>query len=482
MKENPTETFSRFVCRTTFEDLSEEVVHQTKRLILDEIACAVCGTRSDLGKMAIELGRELGGAKESAIIGTEYRTSSLIAAFVNGELCNACDLDDVMYMAVHISPFYFPAALAIGEKVKASGKDLITSVALGYDMSARWRAALPPWSYVEGTPPDLKFVSSTTTGMGFCVFGAAASAGKLLGLNEGEMANAFGIAGYNAPLPMVHKWARTAPNNMIKYGCAGAMASTGVLSALLAQKGFTGDTTIMDDEGFAKAFGADSCDRDVLVGNLGKKWYILETSFKQYPCCRCMHANLDLVGKIIRENKLKPEEINKIVSRQMPATASLPVWTITELRDAMDAQFHSGYVISTLVHGVPLKDWQSPDVIRNKKIIDFAKNKVDIEPEPKYLEVFYEDTKGKSSLSRRHAASVQIFARGTMFEDYTEYAKGDPWLPETRMTDEDLKEKFRIFSSKVLNPSNINRTIDLIFQLEKVDDINELLTSLIEKS
>lgn len=478
MEESPTETFAKFVCRTTFEDLPEEVVHQTKRLILDEVACAVGGNITDLGKIAIEFGRELGGVEESTIIGTRYRTSCSVAAFVNGELCNALDLDDVMFMSIHISPFFFPSALAVGEKVKAAGKDLITSVALGYDICGRWAVSLPPAIYVRGTPPKLELITSSTTGYGFCVFGAAAAVGKLLGLDEDKMANAFGIAGYSAPLPLGMKFASTVPTNMIKYGCAGSMAETGVLAALLAYKGFTGDTTVMDgEEGFVKAFGADRCDWNTLVGDLGKRWLIMETSFKPYPCCRCMHPNLDLIMKIVREQKLRPEEIEKIVSRQRPITVDAPLWSVTELRDAMDFQFSNKYTIATAVHRVPIADWQSPLTIRDKRILHFAKNKVEIEHEPKYLEVFYNDTKGEPKVARKHAASVQIFARGTVFEDYTEYAKGDPWTPETRMTDEDLKEKFRAFSSKVLKPSNINKAIDIIYRLDEIDNITELLTS-----
>ena len=132
---NETRELVKFGEETDFEDLPDEVRHEAKRVLLDSVGCALGGIMVDKGRFSIQFARKLGAGTESTILGTGDRVSSAAAAFANGELINALDMDAILAPA-HVSPFVIPASLALAESRGASGKDLIVAIALGHEISS----------------------------------------------------------------------------------------------------------------------------------------------------------------------------------------------------------------------------------------------------------------------------------------------------------------------------------------------------------
>jgi 2-methylcitrate dehydratase PrpD len=236
------------------------------------------------GKICTELAKKFGGPPESTILGTAGKVSSINAAFANGELISALDYD-ALY-GTHIPPFVIPAPLAVAEKVSASGKDLILSVALGQEIARRLQMATPPpYQAITRGPQKGEITFAPVSGHGAAAFGAAVGAGKILGLSPEKMANALGIAGYAAPPSTFRKWTDTTPCRMTKYGPPGFTAEVGVRSALLADMGYYGDTGIFDGEYCYWRFsGFEEWNKDVVLEGIGSKWKCLEVSYKKYPC------------------------------------------------------------------------------------------------------------------------------------------------------------------------------------------------------
>lgn len=473
-----TQMLADFVVETNFKDLPSNVVHDTKRIIVDTIGCGIGGFSLDKGKIVIKLVRELGGKPEATVLGSGDRVSCANAAFANADLANALDADENFLNQTHHAAVAVVAALAMGERLGATGEEFITAVALGVDVNCRVSLSLAPFQLV-GEPPNEDVKWAPCAGMGYAAFGVAAAAGKILNLNKEKMANAFGLAGANTAVPSLSKLMSAGVSFMQKYAGFGFIAHTGVLAALLAEKGYTGDRTILDgDLGFWRFSGSAGVDWELLAGELGKKWWILEDSIKFYPSCRATHIVLDLFYKIMEEQKLKPDEIDGVTARVQPLAMNMPPIAkpslIPSISD-LSLQFNIPYLISVVALGIkPGPEWYSPDRLADPKLRELMR-KVKVEADPEAIEVVPRALREESiKRIRKCPGSITIFARGKKFDAHTEYARGDPWLAEFKMSDEQLKEKFRSFTYNILSTAKIEKAIESIFELEKIDNIAKL--------
>ena len=192
-----TKRLARHSVKTEYDDLPSEVVQQTKRIILDMLGCALGGSLTDTGRIAIAVTKELGGIPESTVLGSGHRTACTHAAYANARMGNILDAEETYYTNTHFgSPAIF-AALALCEHKSASGKDFITATVVGFDLAARTAMTIgnPFMSEDKTTPDPERYTISDDL-----IFSAVGSAGKVLGLDEKQMCHAIGIAGANAPL------------------------------------------------------------------------------------------------------------------------------------------------------------------------------------------------------------------------------------------------------------------------------------------
>ena len=163
------------------------------------------------------------------------------------------------------------------------------------------------------------------------------------------------------------------PPPMIKYLSGGWMGEAEITAALLAEMGYTGDNTILDGEyGFWRCYCSDGWEPESLMEKLGQEWrFLTGLMYKSYPCCGNMDTSLGLFIKIINENNLAPEDIEKVTLLLSPTTTE-PRFQNREVRTEVEAQFSVAYVFSVAAHGVRIgSDWQNIDTIRNPKIIEF---------------------------------------------------------------------------------------------------------------
>jgi len=283
--EHVMETVVNFVDTTKFNDLPKYVTHEMKRLILDSIGCAIAGYSTNRGKIAAELALKLGGRQESTILGTHDKVGFANAAWANGELMNCLDFDAISGVGRHDVPTPVSGVLSVAEGIGASGKDLIVATALGLEVSGRIKSA------VEGMhapgPGEGQMLWPAVNGYSNASLGAAAGVAKLLKLNQEQMANAIGIAGYLCPPNTMRKWIETSPVRMAKYGPPGWGAKTGVTAAMLGEMGYIGDTDLFDgDYGFWRYTGKNKGEwnSDKVIDGIGSKWVAHQINYKQYPC------------------------------------------------------------------------------------------------------------------------------------------------------------------------------------------------------
>lgn len=459
-----TATIASFVRETTFDNLPEEVVHVAKQLILDTIACAIGGHTTEMGTTVVDYVRDIGNQPESTVIGTKYKVSCQNAAFANAQLANALDFDETFHNAAHPFNPTFMATLALGERVECDGKDLITSVVVGYDVAARVAQGQPGHLLLKGRPPNIKVVQNKSYGLGWNVFGPVTSSSKVIGLSEEKIANAFGIAAQATVIDGEKTFGKTSPVRMSKYAVIGWLCQLGVAATLLAQKGFTSDTNVFDgDRGWS-----------IWLDRLGEKWWITEASLKTYPCCRWNSHPLSVFYRLLEEHKIRPEDIKKVVLGVHPAavhTVSKNVQPKTE----GDIQFSVPILIAFAALRIDPTNWLSADLRTDPRVLELAK-KVVVEGEPNITQIMYEQAKleeGKC-IFRRTPASVEVYTERGTFKGYTEYSPGDPWTPETKIKDEQLNKKFRVWASKTLPGDKIEKVMKMIYELEKVDNVRRL--------
>ena len=270
-----------------FRQLPEEVVDRVKYFFLDFIGVACRGAREDSSKRMYRFIKEMGHCRQGGvIIGTKDRALHFYSALANGTAGHAIEMDDVNNeSSLHPGVVIFPTALATSEMAGSSGKALIEAVVSGYEVMIRLGKAIGPEnSYQRGFHPT-----------GTCgVFGASVTASKLMRLKRDKMVSAMGIAGSQAAGSMEYL-AQGAWTKRLHPGWA---ALSGMIAAQLAQKGFTGPTSIIEGrDGFLHAY-SNRADPSKVLDGIGSGFEILRTSIKPHACCRYMQPPIDALLKI----------------------------------------------------------------------------------------------------------------------------------------------------------------------------------------
>lgn len=272
----------------------EEVRHAAALRILDGLGCGLAAsTRNEAPYTDIASG--FGSSDDASVIGGA-QASAPAAALANGTLIHALDFDDTHDDAlIHATSVILPAALAVGEQVNAGGSALIDAVVAGYEVALRIGMGVRHGFHARG------FHATSVCG----VFGATLAAAKLLGLSEGKIVSAMGIAGSTAAgsLEFLHTGSST------KQLHPGLAAMNAIVATRLAAAGAEGPASILEGEfGLFRAYvGARPAS---LTQDLGSRWETLRIGVKRYPACRLSHQSLDAFGAVL--SRAAPEDIEAV--------------------------------------------------------------------------------------------------------------------------------------------------------------------------
>ena len=471
MYQNVTKDLATFITKVKYEDLPHDVVEKVKLILLDDIGNALGGYITDRARIAVELVDEMGGKPQASIIGGRL-TSYPLASFLNSELINALDYDLIGPLGSHITPYVTSTPLAIAQRENAKGKDLILALALSHEVGGRLLSSMAQQKMLIGEPPYYK--ESPRFSTSGAVFGAVAGAAKLLDSDVTTLTNAFGIAGASTAVPGNIKWHHTAgPSIMCKYNCwTGWISQLATVSVLLAEKGFTGDRTILDGEyGYWQMVGSPYFKVDNLLGGLGEAWHINEVSFKMYPTCAPYHTAIEGISNLIKENQIRPGDIESIVVKGDPILMT-PNRVHTEIKSFADMQFA---VIPNLALAVfygdkPSPAWQMPGVYNDPRM-KMMVPKIKLEPHPKIDELLAEQAR-KGKLPIYMGNIVEITAKGEKFTTEVVSPKGAADRP---VSQDELIEKFRGNASySMLKSSKVDELIGLLLHLDEIDNVVEL--------
>ena len=300
---NETATLAAYVAKLKYEDIPADVLERAKALTLDFLGSAVrarseAESTPSLLAMLATLG--LDGKGEATVCGDAKTYTPAIAALLNGALGHSLDFDDTHAdSSLHPSAPVVPAAFAVGEIVKASGRDVLTAIVAGYEVCCRLGNALDPTShYAKGFHP------TATAG----TYGAAAAAAKLYELSAEQTVAAFGVSGSQAA-GSLQFLVNGAWNKRYQVGAA---AMNGVVAASLAREGFIGSTESVEGKHGLLVGYSDDAHPDKAVAGLGSVYETMKIGVKPYPSCRYTHAAIDALIAMRREHNLTPENIKSV--------------------------------------------------------------------------------------------------------------------------------------------------------------------------
>lgn len=451
---------ARFCAELKFNDLPDEVVDRGCYFALDYIGVAARGSAEESTKTMYRfLGDLCTDRKGGVVVGTKSRIPHHLAALANGTSAHSLEMDDVNNEAsLHPAVAVFPAAFAAAERGKKNGRKLIEGAVLGYDIMIRMGKALRPREHYERG-----FHPTATCG----VFGAAAAAGKILGLTENQFVNAFGIAGSMAAGSLEF----LADGAWTKRMHPGWAAQGGIYAALLARRGFIGPSTIIEGKsGFLRAYTSRPAP-EKLLEDIGKTFGITRTSIKPHSCCRYMQPPIDGVLAIMRENGLKSTDIEKvtigILKAGIPIVASPPEQK-RHPKTVVDAQFSMpfGAAVAILYGKATLDEFRQP-LVESTEVRSMMKRIVCVE-----------DARLDKVYPKQWPASVSILTKGgKTCTTWIDYPKGDP---ENALSWEELAAKFRSLTGRIYTKKRASRIVDAVRRAGEIADVS-VWTPLLQK-
>lgn len=295
---SPIGPLSAYMAAAMARSLPDAVVAKSKHHVLDTVAAMVSGAHLAAGNVAIPFIRTQGGTPETHVVASRIVTSATNAAMANGMLAHADETDDHHLASItHPGCCVVPAALAVGELTRASGRDFIAAVVLGYDVTARIGEALTNRLFYEG-------FSMVSFGGGF---GAAVAAGGLLGLDARQFRFVLSYVAQQAA--GARSWQRDPDHIEKAFVLAGAPARNGVSAALMVKAGFTGVEDVFSGDFNFFAFHSPDAIPSILERRLGEEFEIMRTSIKKWCVGGPVQAPLDGLQALMREGLTREQVV-----------------------------------------------------------------------------------------------------------------------------------------------------------------------------
>ena len=448
---SPTRTLAEYIAGLSYKDIPPEVVSHIKLSFIDSLGCALFGSTLPWGKIITSFTKELGKGKGALIWADGAEVPSTSAPLANGTFIHSFEMDDLHRVGViHPGSEAIPAADALVRHVGGvDGKRLLTAVVAGYEVGCRVG--------MTGGAAQLRrgFHPSATSG----TFAAGAAAAKMLRLNPDKTVHALGISGTQAAGLMAAQH-----SSMVKRMHPGRSAQAGVYGALLAAKGFTGIEDVLEAPygGFCSTF-IDKPNLSHLTDRLGERFETLNVGFKPYPCCGSNHTSIDALKKILREHpEVGAANVEKIRIRTSRVTKLHVGWPY-QPKSMTTAQMNLPFCVAVLLHDrdffvdqVTEKSIRRPDILATTKRIEV-------------LEDSQFDLLGDEG---RHGVDVEVELRdGKSYREKVLHAKGSDKHPMKR---DEVLQKFRLLSSRVLSRSRVDKLEDTLLNLERLDDARQI--------
>lgn len=449
----------RHVLDTEYETLPPAAVQAQKNSLSDMLGVMLAATGLDAASASFAAFAAAEGSGRCTLLGREEKTTPTLAALANGALVHALDYEDSHEVAtVHPNSAALPALMALSQHVGGvSGKTFLTAMALASDICCRLDLGVNEdlLKYGWNMPPIHGSM------------GAVMGAGKLLGLDAGQLSDAIAL---NLCQATCSGEAANSKGSAVRTVREGFAAQAAVQSALLARQGVPArfDAPFEGKLGYFHMYARDNYTPEKVLDGLGKVFQGQFISFKPWPSCRATHTSIDGVLTLMREHDIRPEEIESIhiTLQEIGRMVTEPKEVKYRPQAAAIAKFSLPFVVATAVlHGTVDLDSFSEEKLHDPAILAMGDKVVcAIEPawtkeQNKYTNLVIRTARGEFSMHLEHPLGCE----------------------ENPMSEEQTHRKFTDCAVRAAHPypqDRIERICQMIDHLEELEDVNELFALL----
>ncbi len=450
---NSIDLTARFVSTITWDKLPESVQRKAWMCLVDNLGATLAGTLTRVSQIGTDYATQTWSGDEATILLREKKSSTIGAAFANACASNGIDVDDsARYAYGHAGAQIFPTALAIAEARNLSGAQMLCGMVVGYEVAHRvgrcWHASRSVYQ------------ACGSWGSVAC----AAVAAHLMGLNETQVKHALGIAEYHAAnLPMMRD---VDDPGMVKHGIEWA-AMSGISAAELAARGFTGIPSILSLQEYQE-WGQDIGQNYLMVNGVAWK-------SARYACCGWAHGGVEGARRLVEENKIALDDIEKIRVESNSGAARLG----TRLPSTTEeAQFNQAWPLAAmLVDGEIGPNQMLEHRLSDSKIRELAQKVEVLETEEmeRLCQLFEQgDPAG------RFASVVTITLKNGRAYN-SGMVDGGLRFPPSGWDEERMADKFRWLANYVLDLQTAEETLGMLFHFETLSSVRQL-TGLLESN
>ena len=414
--------------------LPPEVVQKGKSHILDSLAAIISGSRLKPGQLGWQHARAQGGKEECSVLGTNLKTTPIVAAFANGMSGHANETDD-SNSQLHPGCAIVPAALALAESRARNGDALLRAVILGYDIGFRFHQAFEP--------------RSTSFGANF---GAAAAAGALAELDALGLCYLISYAAQQASGSRA--WVADHEHIEKAFDYAGMPARNGVTAALLVKMGYTGNRDVLEgDKGIVETYAP--CDPKKLLAELGQRFTVTSCLVKKYSVGSPMMEAVDATVHMVAQHKINPDDVVKVIAR-LPESGARTVnnrhMPDVNIQYILAAIIVEGQLTFEAAHDY--QRFQNPRVLALKEKVQLVGDE-EMERSGKRFQGLVEITLKDGQTLSNHV----INCRGR---------------PENPMEPEEVEKKAAWLMEPVLGKKSVDQIIESSRRLEAVANVRDL--------
>jgi aconitate decarboxylase len=444
-----TPALAKWASELTLAAVPVEVVSHLKTCLLDSIGCGLYGALQPWGRIAADVVVGFSGGGRSSLFARRDKVSPSDAALANGTAIHGFELDDAhVASSLHPGAVAFPASLAIAEAQGASGEQLLTVLAVGYETGLRLGVCAGLAHSTSG------YHVTGTVG----AVAAAAAAGRALALGPTQLAHALAIGATQAGGLYVARLGA-----MTKRFHAGRAAQSGILAACLAQRGFTGSLDALEAPfgGFLSTLRAQFDPASMLDG-LGDYWETARVGLKAYAACASAHTTIDGVREL-RSRGLHAENLQRLTVR-MSRKGYINIGWPYHPCDVMTAQMNGSYAAAvTLIDGDAFIDQYDERRLCDPAILALLP----------HIHFLHDPDLDEGGAIKRHAVKIEAVLRdGRVLSSEIEQRRGSPDRP---LSIAEVEEKFRRLAAVALAPSAADDLVGLVAMLEHQSDLGRLI-------
>ena len=437
------ETFAKFVVHTEFSDVDSSVIEHVKKLTLKQVMGMLVGSAAPTSRKIIRYVKDNPGRPESGVYGCGFRADMAQTAFINGFFGHASEMEDDQFPGGGISDVTtWPALLTVADHLKLSGEEIVVALYVGQEMQNR----------------IAMYASVGTDGIGICnlpfigIYGATASCARAFELTKEQIKASLGLAMVTG-LGYMHTWGTDA-----HFYESATVCRNGVLNAILAKNGATSNPVI--EKCLDMLTGGDkNLEFDKMIEGLGEPpFYTNNTWIKKWGFCFFTHNFVDVFDKLVKGNNIKNEDIEEIT---LHFDLLREVVDRPEPKDGEDSRFSTQHILAYyLVHGECDLGTCTETSVKDPRIDEIRKK----------IKVVYHPEWPKRYFSGEGQIDIKLRG-GQTLSDAMDQPFGSPKYP---LTVDQVVDIYRKYCKGILSEAQVERTKDLILNMENEPDLQEL--------